>query len=701
VVQRRLRGWCLLALFGGEGTGQEEDRRQRALAAAREALSRDPSDVDALLAAAFSSYWSRIERGKDEGGVLATEVARLRGEVLALDPEDGAAQGLLAVMALVRGETARALELVRKLQGLSERDPLVNFLENYTLWALGRNAELLATLETQAAEATSRYEQAYRMGCRAEVLAREGRHREAVAAYERALELDPDRSWLENFRCMRLFQLGELERAVECYRALASRGVDVYVRQLAQALVALGRPSEAVSAACEALATNPWKDPAQRELIHLVREHGDEMLPDDVAGLLGSLEEASRAAMSNPRVLTTLAFFRLHGPGARDLEQVRQAISRALEMPGKPEAESLVVLAEIYHADGDLGAAIRKLEEALRLPGASKAHRRLLDRWRQDSLPDLPSYASIEAALAARRPGSDEDLALLTRFPREPGDTGGERRFAYLEARLLARSGQPAEAAAKLAALAGTLEDPDPELALRLSECLVASGAAEAAEAHLRRRLEGGGAPRELWYAWLDLALSRLGWSPGDCLARLAAGGEEGVLGDLRWLLAELSTGALRIDCAGTEEHTSPSGRRWGRDRFFRGGSASVYAGGPWGRPAVRGSPDEWLYAMSRWFEPDEDRPGYAIPVPRGSYSVTLHFCEGWSAAPGLRVFDIRIEGETVLAGYDGFARSGFGVAASESFEAAVEDGLLEIELRAQKGGADLAAIEVERWEGR
>jgi hypothetical protein len=61
-----------------------------------------------------------------------------------------------------------------------------------------------------------------------------------------------------------------------------------------------------------------------------------------------------------------------------------------------------------------------------------------------------------------------------------------------------------------------------------------------------------------------------------------------------------------------------------------------------------------------------------------------------------VRLFDVLIEGEKVLEDYDGFARAGFGVATSKSFDVAVEDGLLEIEFRARKSWwASVAAIGV------
>ena len=328
------------------------------------------------------------------------------------------------------------------------------------------------------------------------------------------------------------------------------------------------------------------------------------------------------------------------------------------------------------------------------LPGASKAHGRLLDRWIDEALPDLPSYESIEAALASRQPGTKEDVALLEGFRKEGTGPDIEGRVAYLDARLLQRQGRPDEAAEVFAVVARESAEPEPHL--RLAECFLATDRALDGKTHLRRVLEGPGAARaKLWGAWLGLALAEM--SPQEVLDRFPRR-EDPYADDVRWLLEELdANGAIRIDCAATEEYSSASGLRWGRDRFFVGGDGNHARGTPWGRPTVIGIADERLYQTSRWFERGEYRPGYAIPLPRGEYVVTLHFCEGCARAPGVRVFDVLIEGETVLPGYDGFAfaSAGFGVATSEDFDVTVEDGLLEIEFRVQKDRAAVAAIEV------
>ena len=42
-----------------------------------------------------------------------------------------------------------------------------------------------------------------------------------------------------------------------------------------------------------------------------------------------------------------------------------------------------------------------------------------------------------------------------------------------------------------------------------------------------------------------------------------------------------------------------------------------------------------------------------------GTYQVTLKMVEDWATAAGQRKFDVRIEGKTVLTGFDIFAACG------------------------------------------
>lgn len=97
----------------------------------------------------------------------------------------------------------------------------------------------------------------------------------------------------------------------------------------------------------------------------------------------------------------------------------------------------------------------------------------------------------------------------------------------------------------------------------------------------------------------------------------------------------------------------------------------------------------------------------YAIPLPNGSYSVTLHFAEiYWGATGGgpigigQRIFDVSIEGALVLNDYDIIADVGTETPVSKTFDVMVTDGQLELNFSAlpATGGVNqpkVSAIEI------
>jgi len=98
----------------------------------------------------------------------------------------------------------------------------------------------------------------------------------------------------------------------------------------------------------------------------------------------------------------------------------------------------------------------------------------------------------------------------------------------------------------------------------------------------------------------------------------------------------------------------------------------------------------------------------YNIPVPSGSYYVTLHFAEIFWGAPGAgsggglgsRIFDVSLEGSLVLDNYDIFAEVGAETALTKVFPVTVSDGQLTMVFSAlaETGGVDqpkVSAIEV------
>ncbi|HAK94290.1 MAG TPA: hypothetical protein DCM87_04640 [Planctomycetes bacterium] len=222
----------------------------------------------------------------------------------------------------------------------------------------------------------------------------------------------------------------------------------------------------------------------------------------------------------------------------------------------------------------------------------------------------------------------------------------------------------------------------------------------EALEGELMKEAQD---PRRVWNAWLTLSLAVERRLPGgvlEDLAVLSAAAPEtcestrACAEEIRWALAQLrERGAIRINCGG-EAYTAPDGTVWHADRFFFGGRVKGGDGAGGEEMDVSGTGSDPLYRSSREFTLwDPAGRSYRIPVVPGDYRVTLHFAETESG--DYRVFDVSLEGEKVLEGYD--TRS-LGVATADRrvYDAGETDAVLEIEFRPVRTSAFIGAIEVE-----
>ena len=84
----------------------------------------------------------------------------------------------------------------------------------------------------------------------------------------------------------------------------------------------------------------------------------------------------------------------------------------------------------------------------------------------------------------------------------------------------------------------------------------------------------------------------------------------------------------------------------------------------------------------------------YNIPVVNDTYTVTLYFAEIYFDAPGQRVFNVRIEGHTVLQNFDIWAVAGQFAVVKRTFVVTVTDGVLTLSHR-QVSTAKFSAIQV------
>lgn len=142
-----------------------------------------------------------------------------------------------------------------------------------------------------------------------------------------------------------------------------------------------------------------------------------------------------------------------------------------------------------------------------------------------------------------------------------------------------------------------------------------------------------------------------------------------------------------RIRC-GASAVTDSAGRAWRKDIGYLGGQVTG-ANHP-----IAGTQDEALYQGERY---DKDF-SYALPVPAGSYQVTLKFAEIYWDKPGARLFSVFIDEKKVLDHFDIFVEAkGKDRAVDRVFKGVKPgaDGMLRLRFVADFENAKVSAIEV------
>jgi beta-galactosidase len=86
----------------------------------------------------------------------------------------------------------------------------------------------------------------------------------------------------------------------------------------------------------------------------------------------------------------------------------------------------------------------------------------------------------------------------------------------------------------------------------------------------------------------------------------------------------------------------------------------------------------------------------YRVPVPDGRYRITVRCVDPTASAIGERVFDVDVNGKSVLKGFDVFAAAGGKLKGVErTFEAATKNGTLLIAFRPSRGKALVSSLVV------
>jgi len=138
---------------------------------------------------------------------------------------------------------------------------------------------------------------------------------------------------------------------------------------------------------------------------------------------------------------------------------------------------------------------------------------------------------------------------------------------------------------------------------------------------------------------------------------------------------------------SGGDAYTAVDGTPYVADSAFDGGSVQV------SNVDLANTDDDALYNNWRY-----GNFAYHIPVYPGAYTVELHFADTYNSAPGQRIFNVAIEGTTVLQDFDIIATAGANAALIRTFDVTVADGVLDIALsNGSVGNARLDAFRVIR----
>jgi hypothetical protein len=142
----------------------------------------------------------------------------------------------------------------------------------------------------------------------------------------------------------------------------------------------------------------------------------------------------------------------------------------------------------------------------------------------------------------------------------------------------------------------------------------------------------------------------------------------------------------IRIRCGGPAFTDAVLHQVWTADRNFSGGSTFKTP-----NAVTVSSPGEGgLYQSQRY-----GSFRYDFPVPYGTYVLNLKFAEIWYTEPEKRIFDVIVNGETVLPNFDIIAQAGGpNIAVDRSFIVGPTT-LITIEWKPRVDNAEVNAIEI------
>jgi len=132
---------------------------------------------------------------------------------------------------------------------------------------------------------------------------------------------------------------------------------------------------------------------------------------------------------------------------------------------------------------------------------------------------------------------------------------------------------------------------------------------------------------------------------------------------------------------AGGASYTDSQGNLWTADTGFVGGNTASTT------HAISNTTDPKLYQSERY-----GGFSYVFTVPNGNYNVVLKFAEIYWSSAGQRIFNVAINGTTVLSNFDIVAQAGAAFTAlDKTFPVTVTNGSIAIKFT--NGSADLPKV--------
>ncbi|HJT24285.1 MAG TPA: malectin domain-containing carbohydrate-binding protein, partial [bacterium] len=154
------------------------------------------------------------------------------------------------------------------------------------------------------------------------------------------------------------------------------------------------------------------------------------------------------------------------------------------------------------------------------------------------------------------------------------------------------------------------------------------------------------------------------------------------------------STGAsLYVNCAGPQYVSSSSGITWNADQAYTSGGWGYRSGTAYTSTGpISNTQDQSLYESER----AASGVTYTFTLPNQVYNVTLKYAETYNTAAGQRVFNVVLNGATVLANLDLYAATGGkNIAYDRTFPVTVTNGTLELDETASIQSATLQSVAI------